>query len=419
MTTKTDAKLLAIDGGPQVRTAPWPGRVLFGEDEKQAAMRVFDEAIAAGSTFGYGGGHCKAYEEAFSSYLGGGFTRSVNSGTNALWVALRSLDLEPFTEVIVPPVTDPGGMMPVPMQNCIPVPADAAPDSYNASPETIEACINERTSAIIVAHIAGIPVDLDPIMALAKKHNLYVIEDCAQAHGATYKGRMVGSVGHVSAFSTMFGKHHASGGQGGLVFTKDERIALRVKQAADRGKPCGQADANGNVFASLNNNMDDLHAAIGLVNLAKLPEAVKKRRAYVQAVKQGTSDLKSVAVVSDPPFGEASYWFMFVKLNLSRLSVDKDTFVAALQAEGVPAQTTYLVLPSEMDWFRNQAIFGSSGYPWAAPQYAGPKHPTYALPNIRKTDVSWFRTNVSEFQTLADAEDFAAALRKVEAAYLK
>lgn len=382
-------------------------------------MRVFDEAIAVESTFGYGGAHCRAYAEAFSEVMGGGFTQTVNSGTNALWIALRSLDLEPFSEVIVPPVSDPGGVMPVALMNCVPVPADAAPDSYNVSPEMIEAAITDRTSAIVLAHISGSPIDIDPIMAIAAKHNLYVIEDCAQAHGAKYKGQMVGSIGHVSSFSTMFGKHHASGGQGGLVFTKDEKIALRVKQMTDRGKPFGQAGANGNVVAALNNNMDDLHAAIGLANLNKLPAAVKIRRAYVLKVAELTRDLKAVTIIADPPHGEASYWFLFIKLGLSKLVVDKATFVDALIAEGVPAQVSYKVLPTEMDWFKNQSVFGTSRYPWAAPQYEGPKQPEYALPNIHKTDESWFRSNVSEFQAAAEAEDFAAALRKVENAYLK
>ncbi len=418
MAANVDTKL-AIDGGQPLRQSPWPGRPLFREEEKLAAIAVFDEAIAQGGAFGYGGAHCKAYAEAFSKYMGGGFTRAVNSGTNAVWVALRGLDIEPFTEVIVPPVSDNGGVMPVALCNCIPVPADAAPDSFNVSPETIEAAITERTSAIIVAHIAGTPVDMDPVMALAEKYNLKVIEDCAQAHGGTYKGRMLGSIGHVSSFSTMFGKHHASGGQGGLVFAKNEKIALRVNQVADRGKPCGQPGVNGNVVASLNNNMDDLHAAIGLVNLGRLPGAVKARRDYVNAIIEHTRDLKAVAVIGDPPFGESSYWFVFIKLDLEKLTVDKAKFVDALAAEQVPAQASYNAMPSEYDWFKNQAVFGSSRYPWAAPEYKGPKRPVYALPNIRKTAESWFRSHVTEFQGQQEAEDMAAALRKVENAYLK
>ena len=115
---------LAIDGGTPVRTEPMPSRGLFGEKEKQAVMNLFDEAMESGNAFGYNGPHEAAYERAFCEYMGGGFADGVNSGTSAVFVALGALNLKPGTEVIVPPVSDPGGVMPVVMLNCIPVVAD-------------------------------------------------------------------------------------------------------------------------------------------------------------------------------------------------------------------------------------------------------------------------------------------------------
>ena len=215
----SQTKQLAIEGGQPVRQEPFPPRRLFGEEEKAAAMAVFDEAIATGTAFGYGGPHERAYEKAFAEYLGGGLAKAVNSGTSATLAALAALELEPESEVIVPPITDPGGVMPVVIMNCLPVPADTDGSSFNAGPEQIAAAITERTRAIIVAHIMGEPADMAPIMALARKHDLPVIEDAAQAHGATYRGRHVGTFGDLAAFSTMSGKHHASGAQGGFVFT--------------------------------------------------------------------------------------------------------------------------------------------------------------------------------------------------------
>ena len=157
---------LAVNDGDRVRTAPWPPRHLFTDDEKQAAIDLFDEAIATGGVFVYNGEAEEAYCREFAEYMGGGYADAVNSGTSAIYVALRALDLEPFTEVIVPPVTDMGGVMPVPLINCIPVPADAAPGSFNMGPEQLAERITERTSAIIVAHIAGLPADMDAIMKL-------------------------------------------------------------------------------------------------------------------------------------------------------------------------------------------------------------------------------------------------------------
>ncbi|HEG43900.1 MAG TPA: DegT/DnrJ/EryC1/StrS family aminotransferase, partial [Phycisphaerales bacterium] len=117
----------------------------------------------------------------------------------------------------IPPITDPGGVMPVVMLGCVPILADSDPRSYNTSAKQIEPLINERTKAIIIAHIGGEPVDMDPIMELARKHSLYVVEDSAQSQGAKYKGRLVGTIGDMAAFSTMSGKHHCTGGQGGVV----------------------------------------------------------------------------------------------------------------------------------------------------------------------------------------------------------
>ncbi|HCR18462.1 MAG TPA: hypothetical protein DIU35_13360, partial [Candidatus Latescibacteria bacterium] len=221
--------MLAIDGGEKVRTDPFPRRKLFGEEEKQAALALFDESIESGNAFGYGGPEEQAYERDFGDFMGGGYADLVNSGTTSLYVALGALELEVPGEVVVPPITDPGGVMPVALLNLVPVVSDAAPGTLNAGAEQIEAVLTEHTRAIVVAHIAGEPADMDPILELANARNLPVIEDCAQAHGAKYKGRTVGSLGTIGTFSTMSGKHHATGSQGGVVFVKDEDLHWRVK----------------------------------------------------------------------------------------------------------------------------------------------------------------------------------------------
>src|SRR5260370_10702966 len=177
-------------------------------------------------------------------------------------------------------MTDPGGMMPVAVLGCIPITADADRCSLNTSAEQIKKVLTDRTSAIVVAHISGRPVDMAPILELASKHRIPVVEDCAQAHGALYQGRMVGSLGAISAFSTMYAKHHATGAQGGVVFTKDINLFERAKQIADRGKPYGARGTQGNLMASLNFNQDEISMAIGRVQLKKLPGAVAARRAF-------------------------------------------------------------------------------------------------------------------------------------------
>ncbi|MGB6481338.1 MAG: DegT/DnrJ/EryC1/StrS family aminotransferase, partial [Candidatus Sulfotelmatobacter sp.] len=306
-----------VHGGPRVRRMPWPRRRHFDKREKRAVMRLLDREIRKGGAVVYGGPETKAYCQAFADYLGGGHAAAVNSGTNAVYVALRALDLEPGSEVVVPAITDPGGTMPVAMLGCIPIPADSDCESLNISAEQIRKVLTDRTSAIVVAHISGRPVDMDPILELASNRRIPVVEDCAQAHGALYKGRMVGSLGTISAFSTMFGKQHSTGGQGGVVFTKDTLLFARVRQVSDRGKPYGALGNPANLVASLNFNQDEISMAIGRVQLEKLAGAIIARRTFASLVEDGLHEVDGVSLVADPPECLGSYWFLMIRLHTS------------------------------------------------------------------------------------------------------
>jgi dTDP-4-amino-4,6-dideoxygalactose transaminase len=153
--------------------------------------------------------------------------------------------------------------------------------SYNSGPEQIEALISPLTSAILVAHIAGEPVDMTGILAVARKHNLPVVEDCAQAHGAKINGQMVGTFGDIGAFSTMSGKHHCTGSQGGVVFTKQESLYHEIRRNSDRGKPFFLPTGSSNPVASLNLNLNDIAATIGRIQLKKLPDINARRQIVV------------------------------------------------------------------------------------------------------------------------------------------
>ncbi len=416
--TKHPTEVLAINGGAKTCSTAWPPRRLFGEEEKQAVVALFDESIQTGNAFGYGGAQEDAFGEEFSAALGGGFADGVNSGTNAVYVALRSLDLEPFTEIIVPPITDPGGVMPVALMNCIPIPADSAPNSYNTSAEQIEARLTDRTSAILVAHIAGIPADMQPILELAQKHGIPVVEDCAQAHGAKYGEKFVGTLGEVAAFSTMFGKHIATGGQGGVVFTTSEARYWNVRRMSDRGKPFGIEGQSENVRASLNSNMDELHAAIGREQVKKLPSIVERRRKLALAIQKGCAGkLSSVKMVGDPTWGTASFWFLFFHINTTKLTCDKSTFVTALAAEGLPVGDSYSHCPSERLWFNEQSVYGASKMPWSNPLYKGDAEPHFEMPNIQAAIANHFTLSLHEGLTECEVELIIMALEKVERAY--
>lgn len=409
---------LAIDGGTPVRCTPFPARHLFGEAERAAVMALFDQAIATGEAFGYNGPEEEAYTSEFVAFMGGGHADLVSSGTAALFVALGALCLEPLSEVIVPPITDPGGVMPVPLLNCVPVVADAHPGSFNTGAAEIEAVLTERTRAIVVAHIAGEPADMDPIVALAQAHYLPLIEDCAQAHGARYKGRMTGTFGTLAAFSTMSGKHHATGAQGGIVLAQDEDLFWEAKRFADRGKPFHLSDTT-NVRMGLNLNGNELAAAIGRVQLARLPAMIARRQQFVTRLIQELQDLQAVRLGWMPAGTEGAYWFLRLYLDLERVRVDKQTFVRALAAEGIPCSAEYRAVPSEARWFREQNTYGRSGYPWTAPEYQGPRHPVYPLPHCMAAVAQHFVIPLHEGYGPPEAHDITTALAKVEAASLR
>lgn len=420
----------AVEGGAKVRRRPWPARRHVGREEKQAVVALLDEAARNGSSaLAYHGPQEQAFCQAFAELLGGGFADGVNSGTNALWVALRALELEPGGEVIVPPVTDPGGVMPVALNHCVPVPADAEPGSYNAGVRQVADRLTEHTRAIIVAHIAGRPADVEPIVDLARSRQLPLIEDCAQALGATVGGRCVGTFGDLAVFSTMFGKHLSTGGQGGVVFTRDESLYWRVRRSADRGKPFNldvepaaaaspRAGPRTNIIAALNCNMDEIHAAIGRAQLRKLPRMLARRRELAAALEERCRrELTFVRVPGDPPGRRSAHWFTFFHLDAHALGVDVDTFAQAMAAEGIPAAPSYRAIPVRQEWHTRRRVFGTSGWPWTSPLYKGDADRTYPLANIDATTAEHFHVTFHEGCSPQEVDDFLAAAGKLERAY--
>jgi len=410
-------KKLAANGGPTTRRGPWPTRHLIGTEERRAVNELFDQAIESGNAPGYNGDVEEAYCREFAAFMGGGYADAVSSGTTAVYVALKALDLEPFTEVIVSPVTDPGGMMPIPLLNCIPVVADSIPRSFNTGPAQIEACISPLTSAIVVSHIAGMPADMEGIVEVARRHRLPVVEDCAQAHCARLQGRLLGTYGTIAAFSTMFGKHHCTGGQGGVVFTRDEALSWKVRRASDRGKPFGLPPGATNVVASLNLNLSDLAAAIGREQLRKLPGIVVRRQKIVASLTKELQGLATVRVPAVSGGAEPSYWFWILEALLEATECDKETYCKALIAEGLPVGISYGALPHTYTWFTERRVFGSSGYPWASPDYNGDRTRRFPTPNAVDAVARLFSLSIAESWGEAEVRDVAAAFRKVDDAF--
>lgn len=224
------------------------------------------------------GPEVRAFEAAFARFCGVGHAVATNTGTAALHVALLALEIGPGDEVVTTPLSCIASANPILFQGARPVFADVDRDTYNLDPADVEKRITPRTKAILPVHLFGQPADMDPLLALAERHGLSVIEDASQAAGAEYKGRRVGGFGHVASFSLYVNKI-VTAGEGGMVTTRDERLAERMVAIRNFGQPPGQHFVH--PFLGGNYKMSDLHAAIGRVQLDRVGRYVEQRRRNV------------------------------------------------------------------------------------------------------------------------------------------
>lgn len=335
-------QLLAINGGTPIRTsplAPWP---FFDQDEIEAATAP----LRTGKVNYWTGTEGREFEKEFAAFTGCNHAIALANGTVALELALYALGIGAGDEVIVTPRTFIASSSCCVMRGSIPIMADVDPVSQNITAETIRPYITPRTKAIICVHLAGWPCDMDPIIELARVHGLKVIEDCAQAHGATYKGKPVGSLGDVAAFSFCQDKIMTTGGEGGMLTTNHEDLWRKAWEYKDHGK---SYDAVYNrehapgfrwLHESFGTNwrLTEMQSAIGRVQLGKLPKwrAVRQRHAAILA--ELFSQIPALRVTSPTPeIGHAMYkYYVFVRPEKLAYGWDRDRIMNAIVAEGIP-----------------------------------------------------------------------------------
>lgn len=333
---------LAIDGGTPVRTvplAPWPH---FAADEIEAVQKV----LVSGQVNYWTGDEARAFEREFATYVGVTHAVAVMNGTVALEGALIALNVGPGDEVIVTPRTFVASASVILLRGARPVFADVDSDSQNITADTIRAVVTSRTRAIIAVHLAGCPCDMDPIMELARERGIKVVEDCAQAIGATYKGRQVGSIGDVAAFSFCQDKIISTGGEGGMVTTNDPQIWSRIWAYKDHGKsfeavyerrhPPGFRWLHESVGS--NWRMTEMQAAIGRMQLRKLDSWHVARRLNATALLRCCREIPALRTSCLPDFVEHAWYKFYVFVRPDRLQYgwDRDRIMAALNAEGIP-----------------------------------------------------------------------------------
>lgn len=277
------------------------------------------------------GTYVESFESAFAKFCGAPHAISCCNGTAALHLALLALDVGPGQEVIVPTFTFVATANAVTYCRAQPVFVDCEPDTWNMDPALIEERISARTKGIIVVHLYGHPVDMDPVLAIARRRGLFVVEDAAEAHGAEYKGRRVGGMGDIGTFS-FYGSKILTTGQGGMVVTKDESLARRVRQLRGQGQDFEQRYWF--PVIGYNYRMTNIQAAIGLAQLEKVEWHIERRRENARWYRQFLGGHPMFALQPERPWARNAYWMNSVVLS-AEFPLARDEAISELAKQGI------------------------------------------------------------------------------------
>jgi len=314
----------------------WP---YYEEDSIQAVTNV----LKSGKVNQWTGNEVKMFEKEFSEYIGTKYAIAVSNGTTALELALYALDIKEGDEVIVTSRTFVASANCIITRGATPIFADVDLKTQNISLKTVIKCITDKTKAIITVHLAGMPCDMDPIMNYVKNNNIYVIEDCAQAHGAKYKGRMVGSIGDINAWSFCQDKIMSTGGEGGMITLNDEMLYKKAWSYKDHGKNYDLIFSDEmkknklfkfvHTIPGTNMRMTEMQAAIGRVLLKKLDNWVKTRRTNADILKKSLEKLDIFDILEPGKDYYHSYYKFYAFLN--DIKINRNDLIEYLNKNGV------------------------------------------------------------------------------------
>ena len=405
---------LAISGGTPVKTAPFGTGKRFGGEE----LQQLKEALDQNTLFYAFGNKVKDFNKKFAAMYGSPHCVAVSSGTASLHVALGAIGIKPGDEVITAPFADMGNVIGILYQNAIPVFADIDPYSFNIDPDSLEKYITPKTRAIIVVHLMGNPADMDPIMAIAKKHNIYVIEDCAQSYLCTYKGRLAGTIGHIGCFSLNDFKH-ISVGDGGMLITADDDIYKKATMFAD--KNYDRTNTRRRLIDSLapNYRMTELQGAVAIAQLDRLGWICERRNAIGDGITEGIKNIPGITPPKVLPDCKCTYWFYMFRIDPEIINPVK--FAEALSAEGIPCDSGYIMTGMyEYGLFKNQTVRPGTKCPFSCPYYdGGVSYDAGLFPQTEVVVRASARININEFYTDRDVEEIITAINKVAAGLAK
>ena len=343
---------LAINGGPKIRERPYPPWPVLGEDDVAAVAEV----LRSGELTQLTGGAVAAFEEAFATWHGARNCVATSSGTTAIHTVLAALDIGPGDEVIVPAHTFIASATPILHERATPVFADVDERTFCLSPDSVAQRITARTRAIIAVHLNGHPAELDELFALAEPRGIVVIEDAAQAHGALYRGRKVGTIGRAGCFSFWEDKIITTGGEGGCVITDDDSLAERMRRIRHHGEGAVEGErAYYHLELGYNYRMSSMQAATGVMQLERLERYLEARRRNAAYLSGRLAENESV----EPPFvapGAVHSFYKYICRLRPEAGLEIDEFVRAVAAEGVPISRRY---PTPLP---KQPVFQEAGY---------------------------------------------------------
>lgn len=406
----TSLPKLALEGGEKAVQAACSPAARWGEPER----KQLEEMLGQDSLFYWQGPQTKLLLERFREVCPVKYAFNCSSGTAALHIAVNAVGIGPGDEVITSPITDIGTVIGVLYQQAVPVFADLGKSTHNLDVADVERRITPKTKAIIAVHLTGNPCDLDALRKLADERKLILIEDCAQAWGAKYRGRPIGTVGHLACFSLQNSKHITCG-DGGIVGTNDERFGPLLQPCGDKGSN-REGKRTFPLFAT-NYRMSEPQAAVAAVQLTRLEAIAAKRHRLGKLLTEEIADAPGIVPHEVHPEDRAVYWFYYFRMKPEAFRCDRSKFVRALVAEGAAVQGGYIKVPLYgEEVFQKHAFFGGR-WPVKEMGLTTMDFTKHRCPNAESMLTDGIRVPIFEYMSEEYISQVAAAIQKVARHY--